>query len=181
MNTTIKSIAKPAEGDYAPYTIAYIGLVPDDGQVLRHLEDNLQVMIDLVRGIPEDKLAWSFAEGEWTVKEILMHVIDSERIFGYRTLRIARNDTTPLPGFEQDDYVPYSYANERSLDDILDEYAAVRRATLTLLHSLHEDDLARVGTTSGFRTTVQALVYIITGHEMHHINSIRDNYASARG
>ena len=172
-----KTIAKPVEGDYAPYTIAYISLVPEDGLVLRHLEDNLQVMIDLVRSIPEDKLAWSFAEGEWTVKEILGHVIDTERVFGYRALRIARHDTTPLPGFEQDDYVPYSRANERSLDEILDEYAAVRRATLTLFHSFDDSAYPRAGTTSGNRTTVQALAYIITGHELHHLNSIRENYA----
>ena len=96
-----KTISKPVEGDYAPYTIAYIGLVPDDGRVLTHLEDNLQTMFDQVRSIPEDKLAWRFAEGEWTIKEILLHVMDSERIFSYRALRIARGDTTALPGFEQ--------------------------------------------------------------------------------
>src|SRR5262245_60437068 len=125
----MKKIPKPAEGEYAPYAIMYIGLLPDDGLVLEHLQNNLNIVIDFIRTFPEEKLTYRWAEGEWTIKEILGHVIDDERIYCYRALRFARNDTTELPSFEQDDYVIYSGANERTIEDILEVYIAVRQAT----------------------------------------------------
>ena len=172
----MKIIPKPAEGEYAPYAIMYIGLLPDDGLVLRHLEDNLQIAIDLARSIPEEKLTWRFAEGEWTIKEILVHVMDDERIYAYRALRFARNDNTELPGFEQDNYVPYSRANERGLENILDEYSAVRFATIALFNSLDESAYTRAGIASGHVMSVRAAMYHLAGHELHHVKSIRENY-----
>ncbi|MCB0223229.1 MAG: DinB family protein, partial [Anaerolineae bacterium] len=95
-------IPKPQEGEYAPYTIMYIGLLPDDGRVLAHLQDNLQTMLSFIRSFPAERLTYRWAEGEWTIKEILVHVSDDERIYAYRALRFARGDATELPGFEQD-------------------------------------------------------------------------------
>src|ERR1041385_8444028 len=142
----MRKIEKPAEGEYAPYTIRYIGLLPDDGLVLQHLEDNLKATTDFILSLPEEKLAFRYAEGKWTIKEVLVHIIDDERIYAYRALRIGRGDTTPLPGFEQEDYVPFYRANERSVSSILQEYTAVRKATISLFETFSEEDLLRRGT-----------------------------------
>lgn len=172
----MKKIPKPVVGEYAPYTMMYIGLIPNDGRVLQHLADNLQTMIKFVHTLPEEKLAYRWAEGEWTVKEILVHIIDDERIYGYRALRSARNDTTELPGFEQDEYVRYSGANERDIENILAEYQAVRQATIAFFDSLDDASLTRAGISDGKMMSVRAAAYHIAGHELHHLNSIKENY-----
>jgi uncharacterized damage-inducible protein DinB len=172
----LKYIPKPEPGEYAPYTSMYIDLLPDDGLILEHLDNNLENSIDFIRSLPDDKLTVRFAAGDWTIKEILVHIIDDERIYCYRALRYARNDTTELPGFEQDDYVPYSKANDRPLDEILEEFASVRRATITFFKSLDSDALTRKGIGSGNIMSVRAAVYHIAGHELHHVNSIKENY-----
>jgi hypothetical protein len=173
-----KRIQKPAEGEYVPYTSAYIDLLPADGLVLVHLRENMQRAKDLFLAQTEEKLTTPCAPGEWTMKEILSHVIDTERIFAYRALRIARNDPTPLPSFEQDPYVQYSGANARSIADLLEEFTAVRLATLALFNSFDDEAWQRSGTASGHALSVRAAVYIIAGHELHHINSIKQNYLS---
>lgn len=172
----LRNIPKPSEGEYVPYTIMYIGLLPDDGKVLQHLQDNLTKTIAFARSFSEEQLIRPCAEGEWTIKEILVHIIDDERIYGYRALRYARNDSTALPGFEQDEYVPYSNANGRSLDSILAELTAVRQATITLFNSFDDEALTRKGIGSGNIMSVRAAAYHIAGHELHHINSIKENY-----
>lgn len=172
----MKTISKPVEGEHSPYFSRYIDLVPDDGLLLQHVRDNAAVIQDHVRGLPHDQLTTPHAEGEWTVQEILSHLIDTERIFSYRALRIARNDATPLPGFEQNDYIPYTGANSRSLDDLLEEYTAVRAASLTLFNSLDEAAWGRIGSASNNPLSVRAAAYIIAGHELHHLKSIQENY-----
>ena len=172
----MKSIPKPKIGEYAPYASMYIDLLPNDGLILEHLHTNLENTLNFMRSLPEDKLASPFAAGEWTIKEILVHIIDDERIYCYRALRYARNDPTELPGFDQDDYVSYSKANERQLDEILEEFASVRKATITFFKSLDDDTLKRTGIGSGNIMSVRAAVYHIAGHELHHINSIKENY-----
>ncbi|NUM44402.1 MAG: DinB family protein [Anaerolineales bacterium] len=169
-------IPKPERGEYAPYAIMYIDLLPDDGQVLQHLRKNLDATLTLIRSFPVEKLATPCAPGEWTIQEILIHIADTERIFAYRALRIARGDTTPLTGFEQDDYVPASRANEREIESILAEYTAVRLATCTLFESFGEEVFNRAGIASENRVSVRALAYITAGHELHHVQSIRENY-----
>ena len=169
----MKIIPKPQEGEYAPYTIMYIGLLPDDGLILHHLQANLAATKAFIRAFPEEKLTERWTEGEWTIKEILVHISDDERIYAYRALRFARNDATELPGFEQDDYVPYSQANERPIEDILAELTAVRQATVALFNSFDDEALLRSGVGSGNVMSVRAAVYHIAGHELHHRNSIR--------
>ena len=175
----MKLIPKPTAGEYAPYTIMYIDLLPDDGLILKHLQDNLENTIRFIRSLPEEKLTYRFAEGEWTIKEILVHIIDDERIYCYRALRFARNDTTELPGFEQDEYVPYSGANDREIEEVVEEFTSVRKATITLFKSFGEEALKRTGVGSGNIMSVRAAAYHIAGHELHHVNSITENYLTS--
>ncbi|HEV7373265.1 MAG TPA: DinB family protein [Pyrinomonadaceae bacterium] len=172
----MRKIDKPVEGEYAPYTIMYIGLLPDDGLVLKHLEENLKATKDFILSLPEEKLLHRYAEGKWTIKEILVHLIDDERIYAYRALRFARNDKTELPGFEQDDYAIQSGANERDVKDILKEFTTVRNATISLFEGLDRKALLRAGVASGNIMSVRAAAYHIAGHEMRHINIIRERY-----
>lgn len=172
----MKIIEKPEAGEFAPYTMQYIGLLPDDGLVLKHLRDNLQATKDLILSLPAEKLHYRYAAGKWTIKEILAHIIDDERIYVYRALRFARNDRTELPGFEQDDYAANSRADERDIRDILSELEAVRFATVAFFESLDDRSLARRGTADGKIMSVRAAAYHIAGHEMRHINIVRERY-----
>ena len=172
----MQRIQKPAQGEYAPYAIMYIDLVPQDGLVVKHMQENSKSTPEFILGFPPEKLGVRWAQGEWTIKEILLHIIDTERIFCYRALRFARNDATVLAGFEQDAYVPYSGANERTGAAILEEYTAVRQATLAFLNSLSRQAQARIGMVGEHKVSVRALAWMIAGHEIHHINSIRKNY-----
>lgn len=172
----MKTIQKPVPGEYAPYTIAYMDTVPNDGLLFQHLEESGAVIADYLRSLPQDKLTTPHAADEWTVQEVLSHVIDTERIFAYRALRIARKDYTDLPGFEQADYVPYSGANSRGLDDMLEEFSTVRAATLTLLNSFNDAAWERVGSASKNPLSVRAAAYIIAGHALYHLSSIKENY-----
>ena len=146
------------------------------------MHDNFLKLKELIYSLPEDKLSFRYAKGKWTIKEILVHNIDDERIFTYRALRYARNDRTPLHGFEENDYVLYSKANDRSLDNIFEEYWSVRLSTLLLFQNLPEESFSRSG--SGIDTdgefknerTVRALIYHIAGHELRHIKIIKERY-----
>ena len=169
-------IEKPAEGEYAPYTITYIGLLPDDGLVLEHLRENLRSTTDFILSLPEDKHTYRYAQGKWTIKEILVHIIDDERIYAYRALRFARNDKTELAGFEQDDYAIYSGANARNIKDILVEFATVRNSTIAFFNGLENEALTRSGVADGNIMSVRAAAYHIAGHELRHLNIIRERY-----
>src|SRR5687767_10731895 len=135
----MRTIPKPEAGEYAPYAIMYIDLLPDDGRVLEQPQENLAMVHTTVGVLPKEKLITPWAEGEWTIQEILVHIIDDERIYSYRALRSARKDTTELPGFDQELFAAASNANERSLDDIFEEYAAVRAATITLFKNVKDE------------------------------------------
>ena len=172
----MKTIPKPEPNEYAPYVSMYIDLLPDDGMVLKHLEDNLRATTEFMRAVPEEKLSYRYAEGKWTIKEIIAHLIDDERIYVYRALRFARNDQTELPGFAQDDYAVESGANERSLDNLLDEFATVRRSTIALFNSFDDRVLTRSGVASGNVMSVRAIAYHLAGHELRHINIIKERY-----
>jgi uncharacterized damage-inducible protein DinB len=172
----MKLIEKPHAGEYAPDTIKYIGLLPDDGFVLKHLVDNRQATEQFILSLPAEKLIYRYATGKWTIKEILVHIVDDERIYSYRALRFARNDKTELPGFEQNDYARYSGANERDTRDILEEYANVRAATISLFVGFDSAALLRAGVADGNVMSVRAAAYHIAGHEMRHINIIKERY-----
>lgn len=169
-------IPTPHPTEYAPYAQQYIKLLPEDGSLIEFLEESHKEGVAFLRSFPVVQLTEPHAPGEWTIQEVLLHVLDVERIFAYRILRLARHDETMLPGFDQDAYVVDSRANERSIESLLDEYTAVRHATLTLLKSLTEDDLLRRGEASGTAVTVRGLIYHMAGHERHHRLSLEENY-----
>ncbi len=168
--------------EYPAYSSIYMDLMKDDGKVLEHLWTNFLDLKKLVLDLTEDQLNYRYAEGKWTIKEILVHLIDDERIFSYRALRYARNDSTPLHGFDQDAYASCSHANSRSLDDIFEEYETVRKATISLFRNLPEDSFLRGGAGIDYdgsiinKRTVRALAYHIAGHELRHINIIKERY-----
>lgn len=174
----LRSISKPESREYPPYAEMYMKLVTDDGLVLQHLWNNFLVVKELIYSLDPEKLLFRYQPGKWSIKEILVHIIDDERIFSYRALRFARNEKQNLIGFEQDEYVFYSEADSRELDNIFEEYEAVRRSTIALFNGLPENSFDRMGHGTGSfnDATVRALAYHIAGHEMHHINFICDHY-----
>ena len=172
----MRIIGKPKEGEYPPYASIYIELLPDDGLVLRHMGESLKTTTAFILSLPEERLAFRYAPGKWTIKEILGHVSDDERIYAYRALRFARNDPTELPGFEQDAFALHSGANERTVESLLEEFAAVRRATIALFDGFDEEMLKRSGVADGNRATVRALAYHIAGHELRHMGVIKERY-----
>jgi hypothetical protein len=166
---------RPGPTEYAPYYGKYVERVPD-APIVGLLRDQMKATLDLLRSIPEGKENYAYAPGKWTIKEVIGHVIDSERVFSYRALRIARADATPLPGFDQDEYVPRGGFASRTVRSLADELEAVRRATVSLFEGLPQEAAARMGTASDNPVSVQALAYIIAGHELHHVAGLRERY-----
>ncbi len=162
--------------EYNEYYSQYIGLVPKDETLLQALISGRDECINFFRNVDVHKLDFRYAEGKWTPKEILLHVIDAERVFSYRALRFARKDTTPVQGFDQDDYVKPSKAYSRSLDSLLDEYQSVREATISLFKSMDNEMLASIGVASGSELSARAAGFIVAGHDRSHINIIKERY-----
>ncbi len=173
------TIGRPEPGEYAPYYERYISLVQGDN-ILSILDTQRRQTMLLLSGRDEEEGNFSYAPGKWSTKEVLGHLCDTERIFAYRALRIARGDTTPLPGFEQDDYVRNGPFANRSLSDLVEEFIAVRRASLSLLRNLDEAAWMRRGVASKNEVTVRALAYMIAGHELHHRKILEEKYFANR-
>lgn len=165
---------RPQADEYAAFYKTYIDTVSEN--VIAELEHQANSFTTFLKGITQDKAAYAYAEGKWTIKELVGHVIDTERIMAYRLLRIARNDKTPLPGFEENDYVKNSHYTDRTLESLAEEFASLRRANMYLVKSLNEEELNRSGTTNGSPITVLALIYILAGHLNHHRNIIEERY-----
>lgn len=166
---------RPEASEYAPYYDKYVALVPT-GDVIETLRRQSADTLALLRSIPEDKAGARYAPGKWSVKELVGHVIDTERIFTYRALRFARGDRTSLHGFDQDPYVLAADFDTRTLADLGEEFAHVRAASLSLFQSLNEAAWQRGGTASDNEVSVRALAYITAGHEAHHIQVLRERY-----
>jgi uncharacterized damage-inducible protein DinB len=171
------SISRPQTGEYAAYYDRYISLISGT-DILGTLESQRRQMLLLLSGRHESDADIRYAPEKWSVREVLGHVCDTERIFAYRALRIARGDRTPIEGFEQDDYVRNGPSRE-PLAEIIDDYIAVRRATLTLLRNLDEQAWTRRGVANNNEVTVRALAYTIAGHELHHRRILEQKYFSA--
>ena len=166
---------RPAASEYAPYYEKYISLVPD-GDILETLRSEFSTTLALLNTISEEASLHRYAPGKWSVREAILHVSDTERIFAYRALRFARGDKTELAGFEQDGYVKHSSADARSWQSILDEFTAVRQSSIELFHNLPPEAWTRSGIASGHPITVLALAYLIPGHEIHHRDILRQRY-----
>lgn len=166
---------RPSEGDYAKYYQRYIDKVHGD-DFLSVMAQQLGDMENILANLPEEKALFAYAEDKWTVKELLGHIIDAERVFSYRALCIARGEQQPLPGFEQDEFVKTARFNKRDLESIVEEYRHLRRANIALFSSFTDEELNRKGTASGNPVTVRALMFIIAGHEKHHIDILLEKY-----
>ena len=129
-----------------------------------------------MRARPLAELTTPHAAGEWTVQDVLQHIADNERVFAYRLLRIARGDTTVLPGYDQEPYAEEAGANNRTIDDLLDEYATVRWASIALLRSLPDEVMQRCTNANGHMLSARAAAYIFVRHELYHLRSLRENY-----
>ena len=158
------------------YFAAYINQVSSEYTILEELEISVHRFIKFVQNITLDKFDYRYAEGKWTIKDIIQHLIDSERIFAYRALRFARNDKAELPGFNENNYVDEANAAKRSIQDLLTEMAVVRQATLSLFKSFSNDELLRIGIASNNSISVRALGFIIIGHQNHHQRVFQERY-----
>lgn len=178
MNFNTTGPMRPSElsgNDYPEYYSKYIKLLPERG-LLNLLTHQKEEMLGFLQSLQEETLKFSYAEEKWTVAQVLQHLIDTERIFQYRALRIARKDPTPLAGFDQDAYVPASLATERTLEGFIEEYAAVRKAGIALFESLKPEMMLETGNSSGGKLSAAAAGFIIAGHEKHHLKLFKSNY-----
>ncbi len=161
--------------EYSEFNATYIKAL-DDVCLLEELEISLHDFIKFVQNIPMDKFDYRYAKGKWTIKDIIQHIIDAERIFGYRALRISRNDKTPLPGFEENDYVENTNANGRSIQELLTEFSAVRHSNLLLFKSFSDVQLTRIGIASNHPISVRAIGFLMIGHQKHHQRVFQERY-----
>lgn len=168
-------IQPPEASEYRPYYGKYISLVRGE-DLTGILETQIRGSLALLRGISEEKSLHRYAPGKWSIKEVLGHLTDAERIFTYRALRFARNDTTALPGFEQDPYVAAAGSDARPWSEMISEFEHVRRSTILFFRGVTPEAAMRSGMASEARVTVRALGYIIAGHELHHMGMLRERY-----
>lgn len=166
---------RPSRDEYFDYYEQYIGLV-GEGSVTEWLTKQLASTTELLSDIPEEQANYRYAEGKWTLKEVIGHISDNERVMSYRLLRIARGDKTPLAGYDQDEFMNGATFQEWSLSQIIEDYISVRRATLALLRGLSDEAWLRIGVANGGNISARALAYIIAGHEIHHLNIIQEKY-----
>jgi uncharacterized damage-inducible protein DinB len=166
---------RPEATEYAPFYAKYVAGVPET-DVVGALRDSGREITAALASIPESRGGFRYAEGKWSIRELVGHVIDAERIFTYRALRVARGDATPLPGFEENDYVRTAGSDSRTLADLVDELRAVRESTVQMFSSFPDDAWIRTGVVNGRPVSVRALAYITAGHARHHLGILRDRY-----
>jgi hypothetical protein len=167
---------RPESAEVPPGLAGYVGKVRDGEDVMALLESQLDELRSAFGRWPEARGSYRYAPAKWSVKELVSHLSDTERIFCYRALRFARNDATPLPGFDENAYAPEMHADERPLADLVEELLDVRRATLSFLRGLRADAWARRGIASGKEVSVRALAYAIAGHARHHLEVLAERY-----
>ena len=172
-----KTIVMIPKNEYTPYFEQYLQLVSKEGKsIIEYLIDSQKNFESLLRNLPLEKHNFSYAEGKWTMKELIQHIIDTERIFSYRALCFARNDSTSLPGFDQDIFVENDNANDRDYYDLLDEMAVLRKSSVQLYKSFSDEALLRIGVASENKMSVRALGYLFSGHQIHHLNIVKERY-----
>ena len=167
--------SKPDASEHVPYFGKYISLVPD-GDILSSLTSQLADTLSFLRSIPASRADYRYAPGKWSIKEVVGHITDTERVFAYRAMRFARQDQTPLSGFEQDDYIRNGSFNDNLLSDLCAEFEHVRRASVLLFRHMNKEAWTRRGVASGNEVSVRALAWIIAGHELHHREILRTKY-----
>ncbi len=165
----------PEPNEYAEFYSGYIKVIPHDNAI-KLLEDGRDELQSLIRSLPEERGSYSYAEGKWSIKEVLGHIADVERVHSYRAMCFARGESKSLPGFEQDDYVRAADFNKRSLDSLADELKFLRNANIALFKSFDEETLMRKGLSNNYEFTVRAYIFIIAGHELHHMKILKERY-----
>ena len=173
---TVSPVTRPGADEFAAFYAGYVSRVPDLGDARRTLLDQGEALAATCSAINDDRAAYRYQSDKWSIKELLGHMSDAERIFAYRLLRIARGDETPLAGFEENAYVRAAGADSRTIADLVDEWRSVRQATVTLVASLRDDTATLRGTMNGNPTTAGALAYIIVGHVDHHLDVLHARY-----
>ena len=168
-------MSRPQSGDFNNYAQIYVDATTGEN-VVELLANHSKVILDFIEAIPETKACFSYADGKWTVKQLLQHMIDTERIFNYRAVTFARRDTVNLFGFDENEYANAATATHRTLIDLKKEFSLLRQSTDLFLSSLTDEDLAQRGMASNHIITVNAIAYIILGHNLHHIKILRDRY-----
>lgn len=166
---------KPNVTEYAPYYQRYIDLITTD-DIFSFYKQQADEIVSMFTSLSEEQASFRYAEGKWTIKEVLAHIVDSERIFGYRVLAISRGDKNLLPGFAENEYVTNGKYQNRSLKSLLSEYSHLSSANLELFKSLDEEMLAQKGTASGKEVTAKAILFVTIGHEKHHLEIIKSRY-----
>ena len=177
--TTI-AVARPETGEFAPFYANYIASIPpiEDAVGLLTMQNNR--LVRQLAALGDEQANYRYADGKWSIKELLGHMTDAERIFAYRLLRIGRGDATPLPGFEENDYVPAGKFDARAMTDVLEEWIAVRTATIALVRGLPSEAWTRRGVANGNPISARALVYVMLGHIDHHSQVLEERYGVAR-
>jgi uncharacterized damage-inducible protein DinB len=173
-----KIFFKPETSEYDKFYQTYMDYLPDELDIIGQLLTQKQIVLDFISSLTEDSALFSYAEGKWTIKEVLGHMIDTERVFSYRVLAISRGEQQKLPGFEQDDYVVNGNFNLRSLESFSDEYESLRNSNIALFRSFDAEQLSKKGIASEKSVSVNALLFMLTGHELHHIKILRESYKS---
>jgi len=168
-------LTRPERNEYGDWYVDYVARVPP-GDVIDVLEKQSKEMLAFLKTLSEEQAEQPPAPGKWSVKQVIGHLCDGERVFTYRALRFSRGDQTPLPGFEQDDYVRESHANERKLADLAAEYEALRKATIAFFKSLSPETALRRGSASNAEVSVRALAYITAGHEQRHLELMKKQF-----
>jgi hypothetical protein len=168
-------MSRPQPAEYDAYYEKYVSLVPED-EVITALAAQPDELEQLFHGVPEEKGTFAYADGKWTVKESLSHIIDGERMFAYRALRIARGDKTPIEGFEQDGYIENSHANRRTIAELLKEFRLLREANVLFFRNLEVGDWMREGTANNVSISVRSLAWIMVGHIRHHVAILKERY-----
>lgn len=169
-------IPRPQADEYSDFTAGYVAAVPEGSDIFALLSRQPDELRALLQNVGDEQANTRPAPGEWSIKEVVGHICDTERVFAYRAMRIARGDTTPLPGFEQDNYVRATDFNARSLADLLEEFALQRRANVLCFQPLKAEEILRRGTASSKPVSVRALLYILAGHVIHHLESFQRDY-----
>ena len=172
---TSVNIQRPADAEYNEYYRKYVKLVPD-GDLLALLQAQGADTVTLLRGVSEEKSKQGYAPGKWSVREVVGHLTDAERVFTYRALTFARADASALPSFDENAWAKASNAANRPIEDLIDEFIAVRAGTLALFDGFTAGDFARSGVASGNTVSVRALAWITAGHERHHVGILRERY-----
>ena len=172
------TINRPDASEFATFYAGYIGKVPDSGPVTM-LEQQIGEL-EKLKALPEDKANYAYAEGKWTVKEVIGHLADGERVFSYRLTRIARGDQTPLAGFDENAWAKAAPHAKRKIADVANEMIAIRRATLALIDSLDETSIANKGVANNNPVTARAICWIMAGHTRHHLDILQERYGVPR-